>query len=132
MGPGILGSAKPIVPMPVEGDCDPPREEGRMQGGLHVPAEVREAYRGDGAVCTRGVVSPDAAGTLLQQALAAEKTGDRLTDDMNLFEKLAGYWDCVDPLPALAAQLTGSKRVRFYNDHLFIKRAGASAPTRWH
>lgn len=94
--------------------------------------EHRANYVRDGAVCTRGVVDPAAAMRLLEEAQQAGSSGDDFRLDMNMVERLPTYWDCVGSLPAIAGALMASERIRFYNDHMFVKKAGASIPSAWH
>lgn len=85
-------------------------------------------YETDGVICMRNVIEPAAAVRLLEEVEASED----FRQNMNLSERAASYWDCVLPLAGIAAHLMRSREIRLYNDHLFVKEAGASVATDWH
>ena len=114
-------------------------------GRLPTDDEIAE-FRRDGAVCLRGVLSPD------EVALAAEGIdavlarpgplaiqagrpgeGSFMEDFRNwarvpAIERLARG----GPLGEAAARLTGSRTVRLHHDHVLVKEAGTSQRTPWH
>jgi ectoine hydroxylase-related dioxygenase (phytanoyl-CoA dioxygenase family) len=94
-------------------------------------AEQHRQYREDGAIRLRGVVDPDVAARLLHEVKTVPQ-GEASRADMDLAYRLPSYWDCVTPVLEIAAELTGSKTLHFYNDHLFSKEPGVSKPTPWH
>lgn len=106
-------------------------------------------YREDGAVCVRGLLDADwieHLRTAVESALnhpsspnarniAAEagKAG-RFHNEQSLWRNHGGFMRFIEgsPISELAAQLTGSRGIRLYNDHLLVKEPGTDAPTPWH
>jgi ectoine hydroxylase-related dioxygenase (phytanoyl-CoA dioxygenase family) len=108
---------------------------------------ICEDYRRDGAVLLRGVLSPREVQRLAEGieenlghpsalALVASEPDDpgRFVEDFCTWQDNAAYREilCDSALPALAAQLTDSRKVRLYHDHLLVKEAGTRQPTPWH
>lgn len=115
-----------------------------------VSDEHRAIFERDGAVCVRGLISPDWIGWLRDHVqhvldhangnpgarnIAAEagKTG-RFHNESSLWRNWPGFADFIrqSPIAPAAADLTGSRGIRLYNDHLLVKEPGTDAPTPWH
>ena len=109
-------------------------------------AEV-DAYQRDGAVCLRGVLTPDEVARLrrgLDANLATPSpraiVASRPDDPGFFIEDFCNWPDNDDyratafdtALPEVAARLMGSRSVRLYHDHMLTKEAGTRAPTPWH
>jgi ectoine hydroxylase-related dioxygenase (phytanoyl-CoA dioxygenase family) len=110
------------------------------------PALV-EAYRRDGAVCVRQLLTPAEVALLRDgidanlaapspRAKVASRTGDPgfFIEDFCNWQDNAAYRRVIfeSPLAATAAALTGSRRIRLYHDHMLTKEPGTRAPTPWH
>jgi ectoine hydroxylase-related dioxygenase (phytanoyl-CoA dioxygenase family) len=110
------------------------------------PADV-EAYRRDGVVVLRGVLTPDeveAARDGVEQVLAGPGPLQLVAsrgDDPGRFVEDFCRWGDVAPigrlatssrLPSIAAQLLGSEQVRLYHDHVLVKEGGTTQRTPWH
>lgn len=110
-----------------------------------VSSEDIQAYKRDGVVCLRGVLSPDQCDEMYQASIDFMKENKGFIryakDDKRFFsaafmsktglafEKFAKQ----SQLPSIAAQLMNNvKMVRFFYDQLFIKAAGTQARTAWH
>ena len=105
-----------------------------------------ETFRRDGVLLIRGMlagfVDPIRAG--IERNLAspgehaaenvADGEGGRFFDDycnwtrIPEFERVARE----SPAAAVAAALTGSRRVQLFHDHVLVKEPGTSKPTPWH
>ncbi len=112
-----------------------------------VSAALVEAFRRDGAVCIRGAFS-DAEIALAEaaidrnledpspRALVASRPEDpgRFFEDFCNWQRLAELESVVrtSPAAAIAADLMGSARVRFYHDHVLVKEPGTTQRTPWH
>jgi ectoine hydroxylase-related dioxygenase (phytanoyl-CoA dioxygenase family) len=103
-------------------------------------------FRRDGAVCVRGLVSPD------ELALAEAAIEANLADlsprakrasaaDDGAFVEDFCNWTRLAPLErfirrsgiaAVAAELMGSMTVRLYHDHVLVKEPGTRQRTPWH
>lgn len=105
------------------------------------------SFRQDGAVLLKGLFLPfvEGAREAIEQNKAApswrERTYRPETDDGAVFfqdycvwSKFAGYRALVadSPMPAVAAQLMGSKTARIFHDHVLVKEPGSSVVTPWH
>lgn len=110
-----------------------------------VSAADLQTYERDGVVLLKGLIGKDwldkiAAGIAKDKenpspwchGYAVE--GGSFFGDMRLWQHLPEFRDyCFNsPLPALAAQFLGEDEILLYYDQLFVKDAGANAPTRWH
>ncbi|CAF4073218.1 unnamed protein product [Rotaria sp. Silwood2] len=108
------------------------------------PKEI-QAYKVDGVVCLRGVLSPVQCAKMFQASVEFVKANkgrirygkdDKrffsaafMADTIPAFEKFAKN----SQLPSIAAQLMNNlKMVRFFYDQLFIKAPGTQARTAWH
>ncbi len=112
-----------------------------------VTPELVDAYRRDGAVCVRQLLSP-AEVALLREGIDANlaapspraKVASRPDDPGHFIEDFcnwqhnAAYRRVIfeSRLAATAGALTGSKQVRLYHDHMLTKEPGTRAPTPWH
>jgi ectoine hydroxylase-related dioxygenase (phytanoyl-CoA dioxygenase family) len=107
----------------------------------------REQFARDGVTCVRGVLGPDelaAAAEAIEQVLTspgplaqvASAPGDpgAFTEDFRrwaelpLIERLARR----SGVPAIAAALLATPRLRFYHDHVLVKEGGTRQRTPWH
>jgi len=111
-------------------------------------AEI-QTYRQDGVVCVRGLLDArwiDHLRAAIERALnsanspnarniAAEagKAG-RFHNEQSLWRNHDGFMRFIQdsPIAEVAAQLTGSRGIRLYNDHLLVKEPGTDTPTPWH
>ncbi len=112
-----------------------------------VTPELVEAFARDGAVCLRGLLSPDEVATLRRgidanlavpspRAIVASQP-----DDPGFFIEDFCNWQHNDdyrrvifdsPLAEAAGRLMNSQQVRLYHDHMLTKEPGTRAPTPWH
>jgi ectoine hydroxylase-related dioxygenase (phytanoyl-CoA dioxygenase family) len=126
-----------------------------MSEALSIEARVRhcltppliEDFRRDGAVCVRQALSPDEVALLREgidanlaapspRAKVASRPGDPglFIEDFCNWQDNPAYRRVVfeSPLAALAGELTGSRTIRLYHDHMLTKEPGTRAPTPWH
>jgi ectoine hydroxylase-related dioxygenase (phytanoyl-CoA dioxygenase family) len=125
-----------------------PTFPGHDAGAGHVvDPGLAEAFARDGVVCVRGALDPDevavaaeAIETVLEQPspLAQVASGD---DDPGRFFEDFCRWTEVDTIgrlardsriPAIAAALLATPRVRLYHDHVLVKEGGTAQRTPWH
>ncbi len=119
----------------------------RPLGSEILRSEHVEAYRRDGAVVVRGLLSESEVALLrsgIDQNLAAPSPRAKVAsrhDDPGLFIEDFCCWQenpCYrqfireTPLAEVAARLTGSRRIRLYHDHMLTKEAGTRQRTPWH
>jgi ectoine hydroxylase-related dioxygenase (phytanoyl-CoA dioxygenase family) len=112
-----------------------------------VTAESIDAFRRDGAVCLRQLLSPDEVSLLregIDANLAAPSVRAKVAsrnDDPGLFvEDFCNWQDNAayrrvifdSALPGAAGLLMGAQTVRLYHDHMLTKEPGTRAPTPWH
>ncbi|CAF1436713.1 unnamed protein product [Rotaria sordida] len=110
-----------------------------------VSSKEIQAYKLDGVVCLRDVLSPVQCAEMLQASvefMKANKGRIRYAKDDKRFFSAAFMADTIpvfekfaknSQLPSIAAQLMNNvKMVRFFYDQLFIKAPGAQARTAWH
>lgn len=106
-----------------------------------------DAFARDGAVCLRGLLSPDEV-ALLRQGIDANiaapspraKVASRPDDpgffieDFCCWQDNAAYRRFIfdSPLAAAAARLMKSREVRLYHDHMLTKEPGTRQRTPWH
>jgi ectoine hydroxylase-related dioxygenase (phytanoyl-CoA dioxygenase family) len=108
---------------------------------------LAEAFAADGVVCVRGALD---AGEVATAALAIEAvlaSPGPLTqvasgaDDPGAFTEDFRRWQDVPQIehlarhsmvPAIAAALLATPRVRFYHDHVLVKEGGTTQRTPWH
>ena len=106
-----------------------------------------DAFARDGAVCLRGLLSPDEV-ALLRQGIDANiaapspraKVASRPDDpgffieDFCCWQDNAAYRRFIfdSPLAAAAARLMQSREVRLYHDHMLTKEPGTRQRTPWH
>lgn len=111
-----------------------------------VTDEHRATFARDGAVCLRGLFSPElieqlrtaideiiASPSPLAKEYAEPGQGSFFTDVFN-WRNNPRVRDFLSrsPAGAAAAAVLGSQHVRLYNDHLLVKEPGTDIPTRWH
>ncbi len=119
--------------------------EQRARGA--VSAGQAEAFRRDGAVCLRQLLSPAEVALLREgidanlaapspRAKVASQPGDpgHFVEDFCNWQNIAAYRRVIfeSPLAAAAGLLTGSRQVRLYHDHMLTKEPGTRTPTPWH
>ena len=109
--------------------------------------QAAEDFARDGAVCLRGVISPDMI-DLLRQGIDANlaspspraKLASRAGDPGQFVEDFCNWRDNEtyrrfifgSGLGEIAADLMGSNVARLYHDHMLTKAAGTLQPTPWH
>ena len=112
-----------------------------------VDAPLIEAFRRDGAVCVRGVLSADEVMLVeqgIERNLAAPSdralVASRDNDPGRFFEDFCN-WGAVGEfervirssgIAADAGDLMGSDSVRLFHDHVLVKEAGTRQRTPWH
>jgi len=109
--------------------------------------EVAAAFARDGVVCVRSVLDPAEvalAAAAIETVLAhpgplaqvASGPGDpgAFTEDFCRWQQVPGIEQLArhSQVPALAAALMGTPRVRFYHDHVLVKEGGTRQRTPWH
>jgi ectoine hydroxylase-related dioxygenase (phytanoyl-CoA dioxygenase family) len=108
---------------------------------------VAAAFSRDGVACVRSVLDPaevavaaaaiDAVlaspGPLAQVASGPDDPG-AFTEDFCRWQEVPGIGQLArhSRVPAVAAALMGTPRVRFYHDHVLVKEGGTSQRTPWH
>jgi ectoine hydroxylase-related dioxygenase (phytanoyl-CoA dioxygenase family) len=110
------------------------------------PADV-QAFRRDGPVCIRQLLSPAEVALLRDgidanlaapspRAKVASATGDpgHFVEDFCNWQHNQAYRRVIfdSGLAAAAGALTGSRQIRLYHDHMLTKEPGTRAPTPWH
>lgn len=124
-----------------------------LRDGLHqrvqervTPAVVADFAR-DGAVCLRGLLTPDEV-ALLRGGIDANvatpspraKVASRPDDPGRFFEDFCNWQDIPafgrfvtgSPVALAAQRLMRSRGVRLYHDHVLVKEAGTRQRTPWH
>ena len=121
-------------------------ELARRADAVLTPALI-DAFARDGAVCLRGLLSPDEV-ALLRRGIDANiaapspraKVASRPDDpgffieDFCCWQDNAAYRRFIfdSPLAAAAARLMQSRTVRLYHDHMLTKEPGTRQRTPWH
>jgi ectoine hydroxylase-related dioxygenase (phytanoyl-CoA dioxygenase family) len=114
---------------------------------MALPDEAAAAFARDGVACVRSVLDPgevaEAAAAIdavltrpgpLAQVASAPGDPGAFTEDFRRWqeipqiERLARH----SRVPAVAAALMATPRVRFYHDHVLVKEGGTSQRTPWH
>lgn len=100
-----------------------------------------DAYRRDGAIALRGVLTDDEVRTLrrgVERNLAepselAIREGS-FFEDFCSWQRIPEYAEVVtgSRLAQTARELMGSRSVRLFHDHVLVKEAGSTEPTPWH
>ena len=117
-------------------------------GGVEAPRAVDrstiEAFRRDGAVPIRGLLSAAQVETLrrgidrnraepgpLAQGHGADQT---FFEDFCNWDRISEYETVIHEagLGLLAAKLVGAQTVRLFHDHVLVKEAGSEEPSPWH
>ncbi len=112
-----------------------------------ITPELVEAFRRDGAVCVRQLLTP-AEVALLRDGIDANlaapspraKVASRADDPGQFVEDFCNWQDNAayrqlifdSPLAAAAGALTASRQIRLYHDHMLTKEPRTRAPTPWH
>lgn len=104
-----------------------------------------ETYREDGVICLRGVIDArwrDVIAEAIERDIREpgphhhgyESESGSFHATSRKWELDGGIRDYVfnSPLPALAADLMGSRKVNLLYDQMFVKEPGTEAPTPWH
>jgi ectoine hydroxylase-related dioxygenase (phytanoyl-CoA dioxygenase family) len=112
-----------------------------------VAPESIEAFRRDGAACIRGAFSGEHIALVAasiernlaepsERALVASRPDDpgRFFEDFCNWQQLPDLERVVrsSPAAAIAGELMGAERVRFYHDHVLVKEPGTTQRTPWH
>jgi len=112
-----------------------------------ITPELVEAWRRDGAVCVRQLLTPAEVQRLregidanLAQPSPRAKVASRPDDPGYFIEDFCNWQDNAayrelifhSPLAAAAGLLTGSREIRLYHDHMLTKEPGTRSPTPWH
>lgn len=112
-----------------------------------VTPDLAAAFARDGAVCLRGLLSPDEVATLRHgidtnlatpspRAIVASRPDDPgfFIEDFCNWQDNADYRRVIfeSPLAEAAGLLMNSRQVRLYHDHMLTKEPGTRAPTPWH
>ncbi|MEN9804176.1 MAG: hypothetical protein RIS41_1023 [Actinomycetota bacterium] len=118
-----------------------------VTGAVELDPDVVDAYRTDGAVVLRGVVSPDEIDVLragIDSVVAAPSPRAKVasaSDDPGLFLEDFCTWRerpefmsflRSTRLAAVAAELMGSSHVHLYHDHVLVKEPRTRQRTPWH
>jgi ectoine hydroxylase-related dioxygenase (phytanoyl-CoA dioxygenase family) len=118
-----------------------------VSGSRVVDPTLVEAFRRDGAVCVRGAFSPEELSLVeaaieenlaapSDRALVASRPDDpgRFFEDFCNWQRLSGIEEVMraSPAAAIAGELMGAERVRFYHDHVLVKESGTTQRTPWH
>lgn len=116
---------------------------------MHASAieQLKDEYERHGVVCLRGVLQPAEVARLregIDANLAAPSPRAKVAsrpDDPGFFiedfcnwQENAAYREVItrSALAAMAAQLTGSRAIRLYHDHMLTKESGTQQRTPWH
>jgi ectoine hydroxylase-related dioxygenase (phytanoyl-CoA dioxygenase family) len=112
-----------------------------------VSSEAARAYQHDGAVCLRGLLTPDDVALLREgidtnlaapspRAIVASQPDDpgHFIEDFCNWQHNAAYRRFIfeSPLAHAAARLMQSSTVRLYHEHMLTKEPGTRQPTPWH
>jgi ectoine hydroxylase-related dioxygenase (phytanoyl-CoA dioxygenase family) len=112
-----------------------------------VTPELIEAFRADGAVCIKGIFSPEEVAMLKggidenlahpsERAKVASRPDDPgwFFEDFCNWQQNAAYRDFIvkSPAPSVAAALMGVDTVRLHHEHLLVKEPGTRQRTPWH
>lgn len=113
------------------------RETGVLE--ITIPPEDIAAYHRDGAVCLRGVFSPEwveRTRDAVERLLVANRKGASQELDLitGAYEKDEGIREFIHHSPAadIARALMKSLTSRFFFAQVFVKEPGVAAPTPWH
>jgi ectoine hydroxylase-related dioxygenase (phytanoyl-CoA dioxygenase family) len=113
---------------------------------VHLESDTIDAFRRDGAVCLRGVLSAGDVATAAagvdavlagpgELALRASRADDgAFVEDFRRWQSVPAIEQVArrSPLPEVAARLTGSTSVRLHHDHVLVKEPGTRQRTPWH
>ncbi|MGH2342402.1 phytanoyl-CoA dioxygenase family protein [Segnochrobactraceae bacterium EtOH-i3] len=126
-------------PLPPDGPA------GSVGCGFRPSAEEIAAFRRDGVVCLRGALSPEWMTTIetaIDAVLAAPSDGGKFADperrgffqDANNWQRIPELGDFVwhSPAAIIAADLLGSSKINFLQDHILVKEPNTEKPTLWH
>jgi ectoine hydroxylase-related dioxygenase (phytanoyl-CoA dioxygenase family) len=110
-------------------------------------AEQVNAFQRDGALRIRGAFSAEDVAlvergiernlaSLSPRAIVASRPDDPglFVEDFCNWQAIPEYEEFIrrSPAAAIASQLMGSRRVRFFHDHLLVKEPGTHQRTPWH
>jgi ectoine hydroxylase-related dioxygenase (phytanoyl-CoA dioxygenase family) len=110
-------------------------------------AEQVNAFQSDGALRIRGAFSAEDVAlvergiernlaSLSPRAIVASRPDDPglFVEDFSNWQAIPEYEEFIrrSPAAAIAGQLMGSRRVRFFHDHLLVKEPGTHQRTPWH
>lgn len=122
---------------------------GSLRGvtGTAIAPDLVEAYRRDGVVVVRGILSPDEVATLaagVERNLASlSELGMNATEpgkpgafveDFRNWQRIPEYEQVVrdSALARVGAELMRSRTARLFHDHLLVKEPGTLDPSPWH
>ncbi|MFM7409987.1 MAG: phytanoyl-CoA dioxygenase family protein, partial [Actinomycetota bacterium] len=106
-----------------------------------------ESFRRNGFVVLRDVVPSevvDALGVGVEKNMASPSdwtndytpkgAGGRFFDDYVSWQRIREFRDTAlnGPLPEIAGGLMGTRRPRFFHEHILVKEPGTVTPTPWH
>lgn len=124
----------------------PPAEPAPFSGtGFRPSAEEISVFRRDGVVCLRRALSPAWVATIeaaIDAVLANPSSGAKYADpgrqgffqDANNWQRIPQLREFVwySPAASIAADLLGSPRINFLQDHILVKEPNTDKPTLWH
>ena len=102
--------------------------------------ETISAYRRDGVVRIRNIITPEEAANFAQAALAASESGDDYHKGSKIFNQYVNVWRendvlrelTLDPRLAAAATALAGVPLRIWHDQLLIKPPHNGAATEFH
>ena len=136
-----------MTPSPLQPPLGQAAQAVRARAAQVVDAAAQAAYARDGAVCLRGLLSPDEVQVLREgidanlahpspRALVASRSDDPgfFIEDFCTWQDNPAYRRLIEQsaLAAAAARLMQSQEVRLYHDHMLTKEAGTRQKTPWH
>jgi ectoine hydroxylase-related dioxygenase (phytanoyl-CoA dioxygenase family) len=126
------------------GEAKPNRSGVEAVGHGAVDRSIVEAFRRDGAVPIRGLLSAAQVETLRRgiERNRAEPgplaqghgAGQTFFEDFCNWDRISEYETVIHEagLGQLAASLVGAQTVRLFHDHVLVKEAGSEEPSPWH
>ncbi len=123
------------------------RESADARAARLITPEAIAAYQRDGAVCIRGLFSPEEIGWARDgieanlrdpspRAIVASPKGDPgfFIEDFCCWQRIAEYRRLIEDSPAASAagRLMQSASARLYHDHMLTKEPNTAQKTPWH
>jgi len=124
--------------------CDPARCK---LTAMDMTSEQIQAYQQDGAIVLRGAfagwvdilrrgveANMQTPGPYGSENVAPGDGGGRFFDDYCNWQRIPEFNDFMrnSPAAAIAGQLTGSRQVQVFHDHVLVKEPGTPKATPWH